>query len=148
MCLTRKQRAVIVRLFERCTVGQALEMERVPPGLFLSWMHHEQFKDAMEAVRQGFMFDGRLLVSHAATHAAVRLKELCSDAKAETARKTCLDILSGKFLPTSCPPTGPESAPEGAPSEAAPLRPLSPAESARMLAALAEGGSDGGPAGD
>lgn len=132
--LTRRQLAVIEDLFVTELDEQVvLDKHSLSRSLYERWLADEQFtRQFNERVALAYRWS-RVILARYAPRAAAKLVELTQCDKGETARKTCLDIISSRTpashgMPAQRPPS------KGAVTEPE----LSPEEASRLLAALAE----------
>ena len=130
--LTRRQQAMLEDLFTaEMDEQEVLEKHNVSYALYSRWLGDEQFIEQFERrIAQAYR-SGRVILARYAAAAAVKLIELTTCEKEETARKACLDIIT-LHSPTAAnePPAA------GAPSEPSDIE-LAPETASRLLSALA-----------
>ena len=132
--LTRRQLAVLDELFDSGADDQAvLDKCKVSPKLFNKWLTELPFIEQLDKHLAAAHRRSVLHLARLALKAAARLVELSEKDKGETARKACLDIISGCDL-TSTADQRRETTDDGRGTSDN----LSPEIASRLLAALAE----------
>lgn len=139
--LSRKQLAVIDDLFAgELDEHAVLTKHKVTEPLYNKWLAEERFSEALSRRISRAHRQSQLIVARYAPLAAAKLVQLTESDSQETARKACLDIISGPF-PAPQFTAGSDSGPASAEHPAE----LSPETASRLLATLAEEQRKAGP---
>ena len=136
--LTRKQRDVLDDMFSGAmSEEEVLERHKVSRLVYQRWLCQEKFAGQFSFCIDSARRQGRMIVARFIPVAAAKLVELTGSEKEETARKSCLDIMSMPF--------GDDKVSEVATVEDERLSEGLNADLAeKLLKSLAEGDQDGG----
>lgn len=130
--LGRKQLAFFRDMFENnLTEEQAIAKNKIEQWRFRKWLENSLFVAEFEKRVDSALRESRMRIAHSAPKAADRLVELISCEKEETARRTCLDVLT---LPVTSLVKQNEDQQEKLPGGIT----LSDAKAEKLLAVLAE----------
>ena len=133
--LTKKKLAVLEDIFKgELEEQQILEKHNITARRFNQWQNDELFIDALNSRLKAAHNQGAFLLTRYTKTAAVKLSELTDSENAETARKTCLDIIE---LSRKASASGEQKQTEADESPPA-AEQLSDATAGKLLAVLAE----------
>ena len=100
--LTKKQSAVIDKLFsDDFDQEQVLEKYKISKRLYDKWQKNQNFIDEFNRRITNAHRQGELIIAKYASLAAAKLVALTESENQETARKTCLDIISARGMTAS-----------------------------------------------
>ena len=133
-CISKKQLKVIEDLFDgNMDEAEVLKKHKVSNRLYSKWLVDEVFSGELRFRIESGQRQSELLIARYMPSAAVKLVGLTASEKEETARKSCLDIIS---FPLSLGQSREESVSDR--NESNPEAGLSPALAGKLLAALAK----------